>query len=257
MTKIIPMVAEHQVRMCNMPAEALPHRQLRFLSSEQNALAKDAKGSSGEQEHALAKRKGTELPLACQLSQFELLLHKADKELRLKYEENDINTEYGAVQILFDSSAVVDLPATPHLPNDNKQAELEARIERIFADVTLRVNAAIRPFHAIASGPVTITVPIDGGDNGLNRIEVTLVESIVTIKLCLPEFSINGGASEQLVAATSQLGQLLLSHLPGRRIKIVQSADTPNDGNDGEAVAAASSGERHSIFSFSSGPERQ
>lgn len=124
------------------------------------------------------------------------------------------------------------------------QPETDTRVEKIFKQVSIRLDAAIRPGPQVATTPQTISIPLDQATTGLTHIDVVMSDDLVTVKLVgminAPQTAGSAGPvlstgvtgpdpNQQLLAAAAQLGQMLQAHLPGRRIRIVQSLKAEED----------------------------
>ena len=149
------------------------------------------------------------------------------------------------VHVLFESAPLARSEGPVAAPPQAMRQALDDRVERVFAQVSMQVTAAIRPGPQVTSGPINISIPTGEPGSGLSQIDIAIGDGLVTVKLCLPGVPVPGDASQQLLAAASQLGQLLQTHLPGRRIKIVQASTAPGAAQDepapvaGRAITAA------------------
>ncbi|MEO9530038.1 hypothetical protein [Roseibium sp.] len=192
---------------------------------EKGSSSRDDKGYSRDQKPAFGQHKGADAALSQRSSLFQqkLLETGADRDARERGDGDD--PDEGVVLVLLQaglssrSSAPGALSASPSRP------DVDTRVEQIFKHVTKCLEAAARPGPSIPSASVKINIPLETAGTGLNRIEVTLGDTLVTVKLCLPANAATRDVSEQLLAAAHQLGQSLQAHFPGRRIKILQSSD--------------------------------
>ena len=233
-------------------SDSSQHVQIQALRNEFNAfrressLSKDAKGSpNGDNKefgegHRNASRQQNELGAALfqRFTLFERQLLEAGtfQSRRAGGDQTDKDSDTNAgervVQILFESASISRNEGPASAPPQSGRASLDARVERIFAQVAMQVDSAIRPGPCITIGPVRISIPMDATGSGMTSIEIAVEDGLVTVKLCLNAMRMPGDVSQQLLAAAGQLGQTLQTLLPGRRIKILQSAPAVNDTPD-------------------------
>ncbi len=208
-------------------------------SSRDGSFTKDARGKMQDQQHTPGNKGGGDAGLSHRFTLFEQKLEWAEQNRPFADTDGQEDQNSDVVQILFDSTRAE--PQKVGTVVQDLRGEIEVRIERIVKEVATRIDAAIRPGPGVGSGPVTISIPLDKVDAGMTKIEVTVTNSLVTVKLCFPGTMGAPDANAQLLAAAGELGQLLQAQLPGRRIKVTRAATVDGSQETHQETSAAKS----------------
>lgn len=204
-----------------------------------NRDTKDTKGYERDGRHTSSRQGGFDAKLIHHGMLFEQELGLAKRHHSSAQKDDDENTQGQNVQILFDTGhATHEADAFNASASQSRAPETAARAEQVFKQVAMRIVSECQTNRFLGSGPVMITIPLERGGTGMDKIEIRLDEGMASITLCFADAK---ETSQQLVAAATQLGRLLQDHLPGRRIKIAQSSPEADgaDNTGGEEVANA------------------
>jgi hypothetical protein len=228
MTKMERQGSSPDTRMARLFSEngALRHEATAFARGY-GTSAKDTKGSARDKQQTCGRDSQSDASLSERFARFEHKLNRAEEEDDGQSGDGDGKSDEAAMLVLFETGNARNFEASAVQPSKSTFPQGALRAEEIFMQVSRRLDAEMRPGPAVSSGPVQIVIPLQTGGSGVTRIEVTLSEGGVAVKLCVPVAQ--AGASQELLAAASQLGQLLQAHLPGRRVKIVQSSAESDD----------------------------
>jgi len=200
-----------------------------FSTGGRKTRERDAREYADDNHQSFGQRDDSDATLSQRFALFERTLHQAARDRSSRRDDDEDQADGDVIQVLFETGQQRSHGGSPAPAQQSEASPTEARAERIFKQVSMRIDAAIRPGPSVSPGPVRITIPVDPADVGSTRIEVTLSDALVTVKLYLPAASSPAEASPQLLGAASQLGLLLQAHLPGRQIRIVQAAASPDE----------------------------
>ena len=149
-------------------------------------------------------------------------------------QDDDTTSEEGGVQVLFDSSlrlpTALNRDALSQVPSDG--ARIDMQIDQIVSRIDLHLKAAVRASHMSSERSTTFSLPASGSTPGLQNVAVTFTDTSLTVNLCFQTAFGGNEATSDLLAATAHLAQVLQGHLPGRRIRVVQSSGTANATSD-------------------------
>lgn len=250
MTKPIGTGSDQAVQIQGLQTEAgIVRREPDLSNGDRGTSGKHTKEPASEKRQSSGHKKDSGGDISQRMALFEQQLLVAGKPRPSSNDsetgDGDAKEDRAVLQVLFDSTrpAASGGPAAP--PTVSTHSRVDARVERIFRQVTMQVEAAIRPGPCVTPAPVTITIPLDATATGLSNIEVTLGDTMVAVKLNFAPILLPGDASQQLIGAAGQLGHMLQAHLPGRGIRIMQSFsaadDAPDDQDRNQALAGAAS----------------
>jgi len=227
MTKDIRPIPNPMANLSGLLKEASSFRQdPQFSKGGKGTPTKDPRDYARDGRQTASQQKGSDAALSQRSAFFEQKLFQAEKDQGFQSRDDEDGSGEEAVQVLFETAQPGRQGGAVAQAAQTARSETSARVDEIFKQITMRVDAAIRPGPAVASGPVSMNIPLNVSESGLTGIQVSLSDTAVTVKLCFPAAPTPGDASQQLLAAASQLGQLLQAHLPGRRIRIEQSTPT-------------------------------
>ncbi len=214
------------------------------------AFSKSSKGKQQDnrQSHGQTKN-GSDRTMASWHSVLERKLEQpATGENAAPFEVEGVSNDAGET-ILLDTGVPARTRGTTAPGNAPSLADTQQQVDRIFKQVSARIEAAIRPGPQITNGSVKLSIPVDLPGSGQARIDISLSETQLTVKLAFPAFAGELGAGHELAATAAMLGQRLQSHLPGRRIQIVHSSRSSDDTRDALASEAGETNSPFSIFS--------
>ncbi len=217
----------------NLKNDFRQEEQFRKASKEGSRKEEKQQSDKGDR-HTGGQQKGTDASLSQRSRLFEQELAQAVRGQSTE-DGNDSSGEGETVLVMFEfiQSGRNGEPEVQTSPRPLSGTNLlDAQVERIINQVAMRTVAAARPGPSVFSGPVTINIPIEPHSLNLTRIEVTLTDMLVTVKLCYPGSASPSVVNQQLMQAVAQLGLVMRAQLPGRDVKIVKSISAEEESAD-------------------------